>query len=94
MKIVEGRNFNPGLRELIVGRNVERQFKGAELGNAVRMRASDWTVVGVFESGDAYESEMWTDINIARTTFNRSGSSSVLAIRAARLPVTDASRAS
>jgi putative ABC transport system permease protein len=79
LKIVEGRNFTPGLRELIVGRNVQRQFKGAELGNAVRMRASDWTVVGVFESGDAYESELWTDINIARTTFNRSGSSSVLA---------------
>jgi putative ABC transport system permease protein len=79
LKIVEGRNFKAGLRELIVGRNVQRQFKGAELGSAVRMRASDWTVVGVFESGDAYESEMWTDINIARSTFNRSGSSSVLA---------------
>jgi putative ABC transport system permease protein len=78
-KIVEGRKFNPGLRELIVGRNVQRQFKGAQLGNTVRMRASDWTVVGVFETGDAYESELWTDINIARSTFNRTGSSSVLA---------------
>jgi putative ABC transport system permease protein len=78
-KLVEGRNFNPGLRELIVGRNVQRQFKGAQLGNTVRMRASDWTIVGVFETGDAYESELWTDINIARSTFNRTGSSSVLA---------------
>jgi putative ABC transport system permease protein len=79
LKIVEGRNFTPGLRELIVGRGVQRQFKGAELGKVVRMRGSDWTVVGAFESGDAYESELWTDINVARTTFNRSGSSSVLA---------------
>jgi putative ABC transport system permease protein len=41
------------------------------------MRGSDWTVVGVFESGDANESELWTDINVARTTFVRTGESSV-----------------
>ena len=77
LKIVEGRNFTPGLRELIVGRGVTRQFAGAGLGKAVRMRGSDWTVVGIFESGDANESELWTDINVARTTFVRNGSSSV-----------------
>lgn len=77
LKIVEGRNFTPGLRELIVGRGVTRQFTGAELGKTLRMRGSDWTVVGIFESGDANESELWTDINVARTTFGRSGSSSV-----------------
>jgi len=79
LKIVEGRPFTPGLRELIVGRGVLRQFKGAELGKVVRMRGSDWIVVGVFESGDAYDSELWADINVARSTFGRSGSSSVLA---------------
>lgn len=79
LKIVAGRNFTPGLRELIVGRGVLRQFQGAELGKVVRMRGSDWTVVGVFESGDAYDSELWADVNVARTTFGRSGSSSVLA---------------
>jgi len=78
LKIIEGRNFTPGLRELIVGRSVTRQFRGAEPGKHVRMRGSDWTVVGVFESGDAYESELWADLNVARTTFSRSGSSSVL----------------
>jgi putative ABC transport system permease protein len=77
LKIVAGRNFKPGLRELIVGRGVTRQFAGAGLGNVVRMRGSDWTVVGVFESGDANESELWTDVNVARTTFGRQGSSSV-----------------
>jgi putative ABC transport system permease protein len=77
LKIVEGHNFTTGLRELIVGRGVVRQFRGAELGKIVRMRGSDWTVVGIFESGDANESELWTDINVARTTFGRNGSSSV-----------------
>jgi putative ABC transport system permease protein len=78
LKIVEGRAFRPGLRELIVGRGVTRQFQGAELGKVVRMRGSDWTVVGIFESGDAYESELWADVEVAQTTFNRRGYSSVL----------------
>jgi putative ABC transport system permease protein len=79
LRIVRGRNFTPGLRELIVGSGVLRQFQGADIGQVVRMRGSDWTVVGEFESGDAHDSELWTDINVARTTFGRSGSSSILA---------------
>jgi len=79
LRIVNGRKFTPGLRELIVGAGVLRQFQGAEIGKVVRMRGSDWTVVGAFESGDAHDSELWTDINVARTTFGRTGSSSILA---------------
>ena len=67
LKIVAGRTFTPGLRELIVGAACSRQFQGADIGNVVRMRGSDWTVVGTFESGDANDSELWTDINVART---------------------------
>jgi putative ABC transport system permease protein len=77
LRIVEGRRFRPGLRELIVGRGVTQQFQGAELGETLRMRGSDWTVVGVFESGDANESELWADVEIAQTTFGRQGFSSV-----------------
>jgi putative ABC transport system permease protein len=78
LKIIAGRNFTPGLRELIAGQGVLRQFQGAEIGKVIRMRGSEWTVVGVFASGDAHDSEMWTDINVARSTFGRLGSSSVL----------------
>jgi putative ABC transport system permease protein len=79
LKIIAGRTFTPGLRELIVGQGVLRQFQGAELGKVVRMRGSQWTVVGTFASGDAHDSEIWTDINVARSTFGRLGASSVLA---------------
>lgn len=77
MHIVEGRMFETGKRELIVGRGVTRQFEGARIGEALRMRGSDWTVVGIFESGDANESELWCDAEVAQTTFNRQGFSSV-----------------
>jgi putative ABC transport system permease protein len=79
LKIIAGRTFTAGLRELIVGQGVVRQFQGAAVGQVVRMRGSEWTVVGEFASGDAYDSELWTDANVARTTFGRLGSSSVLA---------------
>jgi putative ABC transport system permease protein len=78
LRIVAGRNFTPGLHELIVGRGVLRQFQGANLGQVVRMRGSEWTVVGAFESGDAHDSELWCDVEVARATFGRRGSSSVL----------------
>ena len=77
LKIVEGRRFEPGLRELIVGRGVTQQFEGSQIGQVLRMRGSDWTVVGVFESGDANESELWADVEVAQSTFNRQGYSSV-----------------
>ena len=79
LKIINGRTFTPGLRELIVGRGVLAQFQGADIGQTVRMRGSEWHVVGEFDSGDSHDSEMWTDINVARSTFGRLGSSSVLA---------------
>jgi len=79
LRIVDGRNFTPGVREMIVGSGVLRQFQGASIGQVVRMRGSEWTVVGAFESGDAHDSELWCDVEVARTTFGRRGASSVLA---------------
>lgn len=79
LKVVEGRMFKPGLRELIVGRGVARQYDNAAVGRTIRMRGSEWNVVGVFESGDAHESELWTDTGVAQTSFGRNGYSSVLA---------------
>lgn len=79
VKIVEGRMFKPGLRELVVGRGTSNLFADAQVGKTLRMRGSDWTVVGIFESGDAQESELWTDAEVAQSSFGRSGYSSVLA---------------
>jgi len=79
VKIIEGRMFETGKRELIVGRGVTQQFE-AKVDQTLRFRGSDWTVVGVFESGDANESELWCDVEVAQTSFNRQGFSSVRAV--------------
>jgi putative ABC transport system permease protein len=77
-RIVEGRRFEPGLQELIVGRGVSRQFEGATLGGSLRLRGQDWTVVGVFETGDSFESEIWTDVRTAQTAWGRNAFSIAL----------------
>jgi len=62
LKLVEGRMFKPGLREVIVGRGAQSQFVGLELGSKVPVRDGDWDVVGVFETGgDVHESEIMVD---------------------------------
>jgi putative ABC transport system permease protein len=80
MKLVEGRMFKQGLREVIAGRQAAQQFAGVRVGSVLHFRGSDWTVVGLFETaGDAHESELWTDADTARSAFGRTGSSSLLA---------------
>jgi putative ABC transport system permease protein len=78
--IVEGRRFQRGVREVIVGRKAAQQFSGLGVGSRIAFRDSDWTVVGVFESGgDVHESEIWADAEVAVSAFRRVGYQSVTA---------------
>ncbi|HEY4560978.1 MAG TPA: ABC transporter permease, partial [Lysobacter sp.] len=77
LRIVEGRRFNPGLREIVVGRGAQRQFRGLEVGRQLKLANQQWTVVGVFESGDAYDSELWSDVDVLGPAYQRSAYQSV-----------------
>jgi putative ABC transport system permease protein len=80
VRIVEGRSFARGVREVIVGYRASRQFAGLEVGSRIGFRDSDWTVVGIFESGgDVHESEIWADAEVAMSAFRRSGFQSATA---------------
>jgi putative ABC transport system permease protein len=78
VKLVAGRIFRPGLRELIVGDGAFRQFQGLDVGDTLRIRGETWTIVGRFRSGDAHDSEIWTDVETAQSAFRRTGVSSVI----------------
>ena len=72
VKIVEGRRFARGVREVMVGRRASVEFAGVGVGSRIAFRDSDWTVVGVFESGgDVHESEIWADAEVAASAFRR-----------------------
>lgn len=78
-RITDGRAFRPGVQEVIVGAGAAAQFSGLEVGNTLRFRGSRWTIVGHFQSGGAYDSELWSDVQTVQSAWQRAGVSSVLA---------------
>jgi putative ABC transport system permease protein len=71
-KMVSGRFFQPGLNELVVGRNVPGTYSGFELGSKVRFGGGEWTVVGVFDAGgSAFDSEIWCDSTVLDDVYKR-----------------------
>ncbi|WP_394686958.1 ABC transporter permease [uncultured Xanthomonas sp.] len=77
VRILQGRRFTPGLREIVVGKGAQSQFRGLQLGQTLTLGNQAWTVVGVFASGDAHDSELWTDTQTLATTYNRSAYQSI-----------------
>ncbi len=72
VKIIEGRMFQPGLSELVVGRNASRTYSGLTLNNTVRFGGGNWTVVGIFDAGgSAFDSEVWSDARVLDDVYKR-----------------------
>jgi len=77
IKIVQGRKFNPGMRELVVGKRAQQQYVGLDVGKQIELANQQWTIVGIFESGDSHESELWSDGETLASTYNRRAYQSV-----------------
>jgi putative ABC transport system permease protein len=72
VKVVEGRFFEPGLAELVVGSNAVNIYRGLGLGSKVSFGGQDWEVVGIFNAGgSAFDSEIWCDHTVLAQTFKR-----------------------
>ncbi len=78
-RITRGRLYRPGVQELVVGSGAAAQFTGLEVGSTLRFRGSTWTVVGHFESGGKYDSELWSDVGTVQSAWRRASVSSILA---------------
>lgn len=73
-RIVAGRRFTPGLRELIAGSRALKEFEHTELGSKIDLGGQPWTVVGVFDSGDEHDSELWGDADVVASAYRRGDS--------------------
>jgi putative ABC transport system permease protein len=72
VKIDQGRMFQPGLSELIVGKNATNTYSGLKLGDSVNMGGGHWKVVGVFDAGgSSFDSEVWCDAKILSQVLQR-----------------------
>lgn len=74
VRIVEGRRARPGGDEVVVGRAISGRFRGVSLGQSFELRKNrPVKVVGIFEAGgNAYDSEVWGDMDTVRAAFGRS----------------------
>ncbi|HEU4625508.1 MAG TPA: ABC transporter permease [Steroidobacteraceae bacterium] len=78
VKLVAGRWFRSGVRELVAGRAAQARFKGLEIGDRVRFGNDEWVVVGAFASGgDARESELLADAETLMSAYHRTAFNAV-----------------
>ena len=72
IKIIDGRAFQPGLSELIIGKNATTTYSGLTLGNTISLGSVRWQIVGVFDAGgSAFDSEVWGDAHLISGAFKR-----------------------
>lgn len=75
VEIVEGRRFEPGRNEVVVGAGAARAFEGLEVGHTIKLGSNEWNVVGIFRAGGGVaESEIWADARLLQSVYHRGDS--------------------
>lgn len=79
VRLVEGRWFDSGRREVVVSQRLAARFAGFEVGGKFKSGPAEFTVVGHTDGGkSAFDSEVWMDADEARAIFDRDQYSSLL----------------
>ncbi|MFZ4764256.1 MAG: ABC transporter permease [Roseimicrobium sp.] len=72
IQMVQGRRFEPGKNEVIVGAGAANAFIGLDLNQELRVGQSTWKVVGIFTAGGGIaESEIWCDAAVLQPAYHR-----------------------
>lgn len=80
LHLIAGRMYRPGLYELIVGNAARAQYRNLDVGDVIKLRGTDWTVVGAFtDRGGLEEGMLIGDADTLIHAFNRRGYQSVIA---------------
>jgi putative ABC transport system permease protein len=78
LKIVAGRMFQPGKREMIVGVGAQAMFQHMQIGDKVILPDGEWPIVGVFASGDLLEGQLVGDTETLLTATHKTNYNTVL----------------
>ena len=82
LQILQGRRFEPGRSEVIVGRSAAAEFTGLDVGATIVVGAQSWAVVGMFSAnGGVAESEIWTDARVLQPAYQRGNSYQLVSVR-------------
>jgi putative ABC transport system permease protein len=81
VRIIEGRNYQPAVHELVVSDPIRKMYQGMDIGDRIMLRNTEWTVVGVFAGNDSIgDSVLRADADTVMSTFGRTTYQQVLAI--------------
>ncbi|MGH8399794.1 MAG: ABC transporter permease [Gammaproteobacteria bacterium] len=72
--IIAGRAFQSGLNEVIVGVRASHEYKGLTLGDTIHSGPYNWKIVGIFDDGGIYASEVWGDLTVMQAAYRRGSS--------------------
>ena len=82
VSIVEGRMFEFGTNEVIVGRGAHGQFVTTDVGDTIDSGKTQWRVVGVFEAdGSVAETEIWGDVRTMQGVYQRGNTFQIVLAR-------------
>jgi putative ABC transport system permease protein len=83
VRIAGGRWFEPGKREVVVGKQIAARYPEAGIGRKLRFGRGDWEVVGLMDAGSgAQGSEIWGDGNQVSADLQQQESLSSALVRA------------
>jgi putative ABC transport system permease protein len=83
VRIAEGRMFQPGRREVVVGKGLAKRYPKASIGSKLEFGRGEWEVVGVMDGGrSAANSEVFCDLAQLASDQNRETALSSVLIRA------------
>jgi ABC-type antimicrobial peptide transport system permease subunit len=83
IRITDGRMFEPGRRELVVGKGLAKRYPKASIGSKLDFGRGDWEVVGIMDAGrSAANSEIFCDQAQLASDQNREAALSSLLVRA------------
>jgi len=91
VRLIAGRWFQTGQREIVVGKAVAKRYPSARIGHRIRFGKGDWEIVGVMDGGEsAIDSEIWGDLNQVSGDYNRQANPSSVLLQATDAPTLDA----
>jgi putative ABC transport system permease protein len=72
VRLTSGRFPQTGEPGMVVGRSLLNRFSGLTEGGSVTLGRTPWPVLGVLESGDVSDSEVWCDRSAIMSAFHHS----------------------
>ena len=80
LRVVEGRRFEPGSDELIVGEGLLDRIANCRVGDVLRINTVTFRIVGTFAGKGGYRSEIWGDLDRLGKALERPVASRIVAV--------------